>query len=572
MKIVYYCCLWIFLSATTAYAQDLSNIGAQRPVTLTGSLSSQAGVYQAKGISPRGGTSIWNLQANASLNLWNTVKVPFAFTIGRTGSNFNYPTFAQFGISPSYKWATAHLGYRNLNFSPYTLAGHTFLGAAIELKPGKFRFTAMQGRLRNAAEVDTTRSFIEPAFKRTAFGFKAGIGTEETYVDFIFFKGKDDENSLVKPEPEAITPAENVVIGLNANAKIFGNLKAEVDLAGSAFTRNQSSSTILPGDFYDNVESLVPQSIFTTRLSSRFNLAGKVGLAYTGKSSSLRLGYERIDPDYQTMGAYFFANDLERITVSPRLELFKNTLTLGGSLGLQRNNLLNNRLETTTRNVGSALLDYHPSPGWGVNASYSNYSIYQESGNISLNDTAAFNLSTTTYSVNPRITIQGTKTMQNWMVLFNHQRSNQDNAAFFATSHKFISSLASLNYTLVFLGSQTTFNAGVNYNSFSVAETETVLTVGVFSVGKSFFDQKVNLSFSGSYNRRRLNGTPDGATLSGYLSAGYQAAAAVRFNLNAGYLRDTGAAGFNFSETRATIGCTYRFIPRKKELSKEGKS
>lgn len=572
MKTLFYCCLWIFLSTTIAYAQDLSTVGQQRPVTLTGSLSSQAGGYQAKGISPRGGTSIWNLQANASLNLWNTVKLPFAFTIGRTGSNLNYPTFTQFGISPSYKWATAHLGYRNLNFSPYTLAGHTFLGAAVELKPGKFRFTAMQGRLRNAAEVDTTRSFIEPAFKRTAFGFKAGVGSEDTYVDFIFFKGKDDENSLAVMEPKGITPEENVVIGLNANAKIFDKLKAEFDLAGSAFTRDQSSRTILPGDFFENVESLVPNSIFTTRLSSRFNIAGKVGLAYTGKGSSLRLGYERIDPDYQTMGAYFFANDVERITVSPRLNLFKNTLTLGGSVGLQRNNLLNNRLETTTRNVGAAILDYHPKPSWGVNASYSNYSIYQESGNISLNDTIAFNLSTTTYSVNPRVTIQGTKTMQNWMILFNHQLSNQDNSAFFANSHQFSSSLASLNYTLVFLGSQTSLNAGLNYNTFSVAETETVLLGGVLSLGRSFFDQKVSLNLSGSYNRRRQNDLPDGATMSGYLSAGYQAAAAVRFNLNAGYLRDTGAAGFNFSESRATIGCTYRFIPKKKNLAGEGKS
>jgi len=104
-----------------------------------------------------------------------------------------------------------------------------------------------------------------------------------------------------------------------------------------------------------------------------------------------------------------------------------------------------------------------------------------------------------------------------------------------------------------------------------VVETETVLLGGSLSLGKSFFGEKVSLNLSGSYNRRRQNDVADGATMSGYLSTGYQAVAAVRFNLNAGYLRDTGAAGFNFSETRTTIGCLYRFVPKKRDLSNNEK-
>jgi len=39
-------------------------------------------------------------------------------------------------MSPYYKWITIHVGYRNINYSQFTLAGHTILGAGIELHPG----------------------------------------------------------------------------------------------------------------------------------------------------------------------------------------------------------------------------------------------------------------------------------------------------------------------------------------------------------------------------------------------------------------------------------------------------
>ena len=67
------------------------------------------------------------------------VEIPFSLTVSEQERSFRQP-FNQFGITPTYKWAKAHLGYSNLTWSPFTWSGQTVLGGGVELNPGKFRF------------------------------------------------------------------------------------------------------------------------------------------------------------------------------------------------------------------------------------------------------------------------------------------------------------------------------------------------------------------------------------------------------------------------------------------------
>jgi hypothetical protein len=57
---------------------------------------------------------------------------------------------SRFGASPHRGWFRAHLGDRYMSFSEYTMNNHNFRGAGVELTPGKFRFSAMGGRLAKA--------------------------------------------------------------------------------------------------------------------------------------------------------------------------------------------------------------------------------------------------------------------------------------------------------------------------------------------------------------------------------------------------------------------------------------
>ncbi|MEQ8338575.1 MAG: hypothetical protein RIA62_14560 [Cyclobacteriaceae bacterium] len=49
----------------------------------------------------------------------------FIFLLG-SNTSFQQP-FNQYGMSPTYKNVTAHIGFRSMNFSRYSLAGHLFL-------------------------------------------------------------------------------------------------------------------------------------------------------------------------------------------------------------------------------------------------------------------------------------------------------------------------------------------------------------------------------------------------------------------------------------------------------------
>ncbi|HLL95708.1 MAG TPA: hypothetical protein VK404_12060 [Spirosoma sp.] len=164
---LFYLAGWIAITSLPTYAQDLSTLGKQKPVTLNGGLSVRTIFYSAKGIEARRQPFSYVVTGAPVLSLYGW-SVPVSFVFSEQERSFRQP-FNQFGMSPTYKWVTLHAGYRNLSFSPYTLAGHTILGGGVELTPGIFRFGFVYGRLNRATAVDTTSGLLEP-FNYTRWG------------------------------------------------------------------------------------------------------------------------------------------------------------------------------------------------------------------------------------------------------------------------------------------------------------------------------------------------------------------------------------------------------------------
>ncbi len=493
------------------------------------------------------------------MKLWNDVDLPFSFTVGRYGSRLNYPTFAQFGVSPRYKWMTLHLGYRNLTFSPYTLVGHTFLGAGIELNPGRFRFAAMYGRMRNAAEVDTSRTYVLPAFKRIGYGIKIGYGTSESYIDLIFFGGKDDENSLKKESAIGITPSRNTVLGLSAQLAIASSVQFKVDVGGSIFTRNINALQSLSDSIEEKLNKYIPDPFGQPNATSRFNLAGKTSIAWISPAHKLGLAYERIDPAYETMGAYFFANDLERYTVEPAFFLWSNKVRIQGAVGIQRNNLLGNRLESNHRTIASANADIAPSSKWGIYGNYSNYAFYQKSGTVEINDTLAFNMQTQSFTLMPRLMITGQRVIQNWLLNVMHQASTQDAKAVFENSYRFESTYLSLSDNLVFPASTCMLQIALNGHRFRTGDTENVLAGGTIGIQKSLANKKLSMHFSATVNKKWLDSAADGYSSTFLFTGSYKPDKHHVFYVQANLLSTFGNSAKEFSEYRVMLSYSYNF-------------
>ncbi|MDT8322935.1 MAG: hypothetical protein RRA94_02400, partial [Bacteroidota bacterium] len=224
--------------AGTANSQDFSHIGDTDPIRLGGSVSARAVVYEAQALRGRRQPFSWVLGGTLNLNVYD-VDLPFSFTLSEQDRSFAQP-FNQFGASPTYKWITGHVGYRSLTYSPYTLAGHQFLGAGVEMNPGILRFGLMYGRFQRAVEEDTSATrFVVPAYARSGYSARLGIGSSANYFDVIMLKAKDDAASLRRqPTSSLVLPGENLVLGVSGTAEVFDGLRLQLDAAASDYTRD----------------------------------------------------------------------------------------------------------------------------------------------------------------------------------------------------------------------------------------------------------------------------------------------------------------------------------------------
>jgi len=534
---------------------DLSQLPAQKAFDLNGSLWMQSGFYQVSGIPARTNNFIWSMGAQATAEIYG-VALPFAFTVGQFGNQFSRPTFGQFGVSPRYKWATAHLGHRNLTFSPYTLAGHTFLGAGVELNPGKFRFAAMYGRFRSAEAGPPNLISILPSFRRTGYGVKIGTGSERNFVDLIVFRGQDAPATLPDTLP-AVRPAENLVLGLSSRIQLAGPLGFYLDIGGSAFTRDLQSR-IFTGDSL-SVDNYIPESLFTPRYSSRVNFAGKTGLRYSLPRFQLGLEYERIDPEYESMGAFFFMNDLEQITLAPSFRFWKDRISVQGSGGLQRNNLLGNRSESTRRVIANTSLTYAEAGSpFGMNMSYSNFSINQTDGRLELSDTIRLTMVTQNVQISPYWNWADSLLARSLFFSASYQALNDRNP--------FTREFTDMN-TLFFTGmyswtrlwSGLGLSLGANYNRIEVFGLDTRRYGFSAGVNQAFAGGKGHAGLQGTWNLADINGQADGQNWTINMHAGWAPARQWHLSLYTNVLGNSSRQFDNYTEYLGGVRLQWMF-------------
>ena len=395
------------LGCTATIAQDLGQVGHQSPVQFNAGLSAQFGFYHVDGIDPRRTPTFWAISGTPTATI-EGVQLPFMLVVSDQHRSFQQP-FNQFGLSPYYKWVKVHLGYRDVTFSKFTLAGHRALMAGLELNPGKFRFGFVYGRFRKAVEEDTLAMYDPdryisevpvPSYQRTGYAVKLGVGTEEQHVDLVMMRGADDEGSIHDPVHTRLTPEENLVIGMTGRIKLNEKWTWDFDMAGSAFTRDVRSNELLEdGGAVTNTLN----SLFIPRTSTQGLIAVETGLALKRKRARYKLVYRRVDPDFKSMGAYYFQTDVEQLTGTAASTFFKNKLSTNLTLGWQRNNLKELRTATARRIIGNLGLNYNSGKAFGFLMNYTNFGITQNPVRPSLGDTALLQQVSQNLLLQPRL-------------------------------------------------------------------------------------------------------------------------------------------------------------------------
>lgn len=524
----------LLTSCFAVYAQDVEQLIKQKPFTINGNIGLGLGTYNASGIPARQRNFSYLFSGAPTLSLYG-VSFPFSVVVSDQQRGFTQP-FNQYGISPNYKWITVHAGWQSLQWSPYTLAGYNFLGGGVELNPGKLRFGFIFGRFNKAIEENPlliTTFSQTPAYRRTGFSTKIGWGTERNHVDLILLNGKDQVSSLKnKTTSFNLTPSENLVLGISSKFSFFKHFIFDIETSASLYTRNLLADSVknLQLDKVDFIRSLI-----TLNASTQLLTAGHTSLGYQGKNYNLLVKYKRIDPDFKSMGAYYFENDVQNYTIEGGLKLLKGLMQVNGTFGLQNDNLLNDKAYQSNRKIGSVNANYNK-PNYGIDIRYANYGITQDRGLNPVVDT--LRVAKTNHNLNAmlRYSIQDTTTTHNFILSGNIQ-SLVDLNTFTSAKSLSNSKTANFSYQLSFPSNGLNFSTSVNYTVADIYLGHTVFFGPSISAGKSFFSGKLGLNAAISYQKQKNNSIDAGNILNGNLNGSFKINKRNGANLSLNFLK-----------------------------------
>ncbi len=404
--------LLLSISSFLSYGQDFSHIKTQKPINVSGSLEGRGTFYNASGIGDRRLPFSYLFNGNANVSIYG-LSIPFSVAYSESDRSYSQP-FNQFGMSPTYKWVTLHVGYRNIEYSPYTLGGHTMLGAGIELHPGKLRVGFMHGLLNRATTVDSaTQAFVPYSFSRTGTAAKIGYGTDNNFFELSYLQARDDSSSVkrstIKPA-DYVAPAANNVLGYSYKFSFLKHFTLESRGAVSVYTRDINSNITFDRITNKMLQKL--QSFTGFNGTSEIYTAIDASLTYRSKYFGLKTDYKRIEPDYRTLGAYYFSSDLESWTFGPNFTLFNGKVRLTGSIGTQHDNLLNQKRSTNKRFISSGNASVDLSKALAMDVNYSNFSNDQRPNIINYPDSLRVVQTTSNLTITPRYTIISTALVQ----------------------------------------------------------------------------------------------------------------------------------------------------------------
>lgn len=566
--------LLLLIAAGPGLAQDVEKITEEPPFSLSGSVGASVVGYSASGIPERREPFSWTLNGTLTPSIYS-LQLPIDFIFSEQERDFRQP-FNQFGISPRYKSLTGYFGYRSMTMSSYTLDGVTFLGAGMEFNPGKFRFAGMVGRLQRAVEEDTTQFYNIPAYQRDGYAVKVGFGSEQSYFDVIWFHAGDDSASLNKaPTQNELYPAENSVLGLTLKASITPELTLDADVAGSLHTRDQRAPlTDLDSSDLDFFSSIQP-----IHNSTALNLASKAGLSFAIPTFKIRAGYERVEPNFTSLGTWYLASDFERWTIAPTLDLFDNRLRLGGSVGIQHDNLLDTRFAETNRLIGSANVGWSPTDVFGIDANYINYSTDQSAGRVAINDSIRVRNVSQSATLAPRLLLQSESLNHFITVIGNYQEFSDQNAFTNAFTNSRGNNL-SLIYNLTFVESAVSVGFSILRGTTETGTLDVGTTGGTINGSVGLLENKLSVGASAGYTATEtsalnlatgLTESFDGTVINLTANAGFRPTTEDQFTFTLYRTEGAGtiSANSDFNELTATLGYSRTFA-WKPNREKEG--
>ncbi|MEJ7826593.1 MAG: hypothetical protein WKF91_00295 [Segetibacter sp.] len=571
--------LFLVCITPSVFSQDLGNIGKQKPLRISGSIGANhsSTITNDTGRAPL--PSSYSLNASINFDVFG-FSVPL--TVVLSNGQFNISNaFNQFGMSPHYKWLTLHGGYRQMNFSEFSLSGQTFLGAGIEANPGKIRLGAMVGRFAKAVEYDTVQfgkiipgsypleaqylngqTFYnkQSSYSRLGYGLKLGYGTQDNFFDVILFKAFDKKSSLKDTlSTNRVLPEENFVLGFNTFHRIAKHFTFGVNAATSLYTYNTNADDTIPLEFDKSVKNLI-EPFIKLRSTTQLQLAGSANFGVVYPNFSLQAQYRLIQPYYRSMGISTFLSDLQSITVSPTVSFLKNKIQLTNSFQTQHDNLNKYKIFTTRRNMINSTVSVNPNNIFGVDFTYSGFNLNQKKNQLKASDSTRLAQQSNTFMVMPRLMF--TKQTFSDIISIATSYTNISNKVSVQDAIKTTNFYTTITNTINLAKSGWSFTTGLNYNNAKSAGIKLISSGGVAGISKAFFDNRLSVSNNNTLLFNKSNGIKIGKTFSSDLQMNFEIKKKHHFTIGGNYTESPANGIYNqsdFTLYRLDLGYQYSF-------------
>lgn len=553
----------------SAWAQDvnLETISKEKPLAINGGLSLNS-VF-SYGLPNINKPFNFFLSGNVNFNLFNTINIPVSVNLSdrRVSLSQGY-SFNQISFNPTYKWVTAHIGTNYMNFSPYTLNGHQFLGGGLELKPNKWNIQLMTGRLRKGQFVDTLTT--GPTFKRMGYGAKVEYNPGNYIAGLTVFKSQDFANTVPlekrkSKESGIITPEDNMVIALNFGTTLFHALQINAEYSNSVLTKDRSS-------FYQKAKLRTLAGIFaqTNATSESYN-AFKTNVSYNMGASNtlLGVGYEKVDPNYKTHGGYYFVNDIVNYTVNLNQQLFKSKVNLAANLGVQTDDIKKTKATNGRRFVGSINATGQLNEKLNMGLNLSNFQSYMFVNDLYSRvtripgleiDSLDFSMISQNIGYNLNKTLKKTDTENSGLAFnLNYLISQNRRDQVLDPNSKTNILNATLGYMHQFVPSALSINISTNLINNTFASSKMTGFGPTLSVQKGFLDKKLNTNLNLTLLKTANQGidlpNTGNSVANIQLGANYRLKEKHNFNFNSGLVK----SGAFEPYLNGNIGYSYAF-------------
>ncbi|RTE54643.1 TonB-dependent receptor [Arenibacter aquaticus] len=567
------------MCCTFGFSQSINfdQLGKEKLLRYNGGISTSAVLYD--GTANRQSFTYF-LSGSLNFNIGGIYSIPLSFTYSNQDFAFPNPfKFNRLSLHPSYKWATAHIGDVNMTFSPYTLSGHQFSGAGFDLNPeGKFKISAMYGRFLKATEYNTEEPRALTAYKRIGYGIKTAYDLDFMKVGIILFKASDDENSLENPFPIelGLTPKDNAVLSFESEIRLLDKAQIRIEYAISGVTED-ARLTVAPAS------NGILSFMLNENISTNYYKALSASFSYPAGKGTVGAGYERIDPEYKTLGAYYFNNDLENITLNASQTLLNNKVNLSINAGLQQDNLDNAKKSDQQRIVSAINLNYTASERLGINAGYSNFQTYtnirdqfdyiNQVGKFDNIDTLNYRQISQNANLGINYILKKTENKQhsaNLNLVYQNSNNQQEGEIIEGGNNAFYNGMA--GYTLGYPKQNLTVSLAANTSYNTIGESDNNLTLGpTLAVGKQFIDKQLRTNLSTSYNTSYANGQQQNNIYNFRLSSNY--ALFEKHNLSLNFLALFRNSSLNTGrDLTITVGYNYTFDNFNLNLELEGRT